>query len=351
MKKWVLLAALALVGGAAAWGSRTSTPAITDSQGRPAAGSIASLETVAIGGWPQHILVRGRQASNPVLLFLHGGPGMPAMYLAHAFQRPLEERFVVVQWDQRGAGKSYRRDVPVASMTYEQIIADARELIDLLRARFGVQKVYLVAHSWGTSVGMRLVARYPERVQAYVGVGQVVDRRRSREIVNRFIRDEATRRGRPEAIEDLEARGDLAHEKWVFQFGGELAGATSWTPLLMTGLRAPEYSFYDVLRVKWGVDFSHAHMKDAPGELIDEVTEVKVPVYFFEGRRDYTTPAELAEVYLQRLRAPSAKVVWFEHSAHFPFLEEPDRFAQQMAQVLAETRDAAIQPAATRPLR
>ena len=123
--------------------------------------SVASLERVRIGDVDQYILIRGNDTSLPVLLFLHGGPGMPAMYLAHAFQRELEEEFVVVQWDRRAAGKSYREDIS-STLTTEQLVADTVELTNALRARFHQDKIYLVGHSWGTYLGMLVTARHPE---------------------------------------------------------------------------------------------------------------------------------------------------------------------------------------------
>jgi pimeloyl-ACP methyl ester carboxylesterase len=107
---------------------------------------IASLERIRIGGVDQYILIRGNDSSLPVLLFLHGGPGMPAMYLAHAFQRELEKDFVVVQWDRRGAGKSYREDIS-STLNSEQLVADTVELTNLLRTRFHQNRIYLVGHS------------------------------------------------------------------------------------------------------------------------------------------------------------------------------------------------------------
>jgi pimeloyl-ACP methyl ester carboxylesterase len=135
--------------------------------------SIASLECVRIGGVDQYVLIRGSDSSLPILLFLHGGPGMPAMYLAHAFQRELEKEFVVVQWDRRGAGKSYREDIS-NTLTTEQLVADTIELTNMLHARFHRDKVYLVGHSWGTYLGMLVIARHPELYRAYVGIGQLV---------------------------------------------------------------------------------------------------------------------------------------------------------------------------------
>lgn len=316
------------------------TPLILNAAGDPLPDGVATLEKVELGGVDQWILVRGESSSNPVLLFLHGGPGMPAMYLHHAFGRDLEKHFLVVHWDQRGGGKSYGRSIPIESMNVRQIMSDARELIELLRERYGVRKLYLVGHSWGSYLGMLLVHDNPELFHAYVGIGQVTDEERQGSLADLFIVRVAREEDNQRAIAQLGSRGEIAREKWLFKFGGVLRGETGYRPLLMTGLRAPEYSIWDALRVAPGSRFSSDHMRYNAilGPLMEEVTSVRVPVYFFQGRYDYMTPSALVEEYLETLRAPSKKLVWFENSAHFPFYEEPDRFTNEMVKVLKEVQ-------------
>jgi len=301
--------------------------------------SIAVLESVRIGGSGQYILIRGANRDNPVLLFLHGGPGMPMMYLAHAFQRDLENYFTVVHWDQRGAGKSYRENIPVEKMNVEQFVSDTVDLVELLRVRLGTDRVYLAGHSWGSYLGMIAASRHPDLFHAYIGMGQVAHGERSREIQARFIRERAEADGVQEALDDLDAYGEDAHEKWLFKFNAELAGATSWTPFFKAGLRAPEYGFFDFFKIAPGSNFSSRHMgyNAIEGELMDEITAIDPPVYFFVGRHDYAAPFELAEEYMEKLRAPQKTLVWFEDSAHFPFFEEPVRFTEEMTAVLRET--------------
>jgi pimeloyl-ACP methyl ester carboxylesterase len=198
-----------------------------------------------------------------------------------------------------------------------------------------------VGHSWGSYLGTLLVLKHPDRFYAFVGVGQVVDQEREDSLQAAFIRKEALARGVPEALQDLEALGTAAHEKWLFRFGGELAGATGWLPLVWTGVLAPEYSFRDVLRVAAGSQVSSRHMvyDVLEGPLGDHVESYPVPVFFFQGRTDWTTPSPLVEEYYQRILAPSKELVWFENSSHFPFFEEPDRFAQEMRRVKALVED------------
>ena len=302
--------------------------------------SVAALERVVVGGVPQWILLRGRNRGNPVILFLHGGPGMPSMYLAHRFQARLEQSFVVVHWDRRGAGKTYTKHTPPESMSVTQEVSDTVELVNLLRARFGQSKIYLVGHSYGSYLGMIVAQRHPELFHAYVGIGQLAyEGKRNSEIQDRWIRAEAAVRGPSKLVRELDAHGPINREKWLFRFGGALHHATSFAPLLLIGLRAPEYTLSDALNVRKGVSFTHAHLRfDAiDGALADAITRVELPVYFFTGRYDYTDPFENTEEYAAKLQAPRKEIVWFEDSAHFPFLEESEKFAHEMNRVRRET--------------
>jgi len=337
------LVILLIIGGLVAAGylffTRPHTPQFKDVDGRTIPESIAVLEEIELGGCKQWILIRGRDINNPFLLFLHGGPGMPAMYLAHAFQQELEKDFVVVQWDRRGAGKSYSKTVPAGSLTDAQLLADALELITYLKNRFDVPKIYLVGHSWGTRLGMHLIKKAPQHFYAYVGMGQMAFASEIPAIQDRFIRQEANKAGNRKAFRELAFKGRGVYEKWVFKFGGEIYGATSFWPLLWTGLCAPEYTLSDALNITKGVSLYNRHFRSTefPGDLAEEVLLVRVPVYFFSGRHDYCVPSELSERYFEKLRAPIKRMVWFEQSAHFPFFEEPLKFAEEMEKVLDET--------------
>ena len=336
MKKamWTIVG-LALAGLAIVfylWFTPGRTPAINEPN------SIASLERIRIGGVDQYILIRGDDSALPVLLFLHGGPGMPAMYLAHAFQRELEKEFVVVQWDRRGAGKSYRDDIS-STLTTEQLVADTVELTNVLRARFHQDKIYLVGHSWGTYLGMLVIARHPELYRAYVGIGQLARSSPIAGIQDEYILQSARRKGDHAAIKKLKEKGASVRETLLFKFGGEIHNATSFLPLLLTGLAAPEYSLRDARNIPKGVSLYSRNFvyNSISGELMDVVTQVQIPVYFFTGRYDYTDPFVLTEQYFSKINAPEKHIVWFEEAAHFPFYEEPEAFTRAMRGVLTAT--------------
>lgn len=334
LKAFILLLLLAITGILIELiAFRGRTPAIRGSRD-----GIASLETVCLGGSDQWILIRGRHKSAPVILFLHGGPGMPAMFLAHAFQRPLENDFVVVHWDRRGAGKSYSAGT-TGEITVRKTLDETFELTRMLQKRFNRERIYLAAHSWGTMLGLLACREHPEYYSASIGMGQLAS---SEEQVTAARKDYLLPKARSAGDADLMARlndkDPQIDEDDLFRYHAELYGSESVWPILFTGLRAPEYNLRDILNVKKGADLvMHKMRQDVlRGTLEEEVLEIPVPVFFFLGRYDYNTPSSLAERYLNELQAPLKRVVWFEKSAHFPFFEEPVFFHRQMLAMEAE---------------
>ncbi len=314
-------------------------PARTSSIDSKSNNTIAAIEYLEIGGVEQCILIRGENTENPILLFLHGGPGMPMMYLAHEFQRPLERFFTVVHWDRRGAGKTYSKNIPpTESINVNQIVNDAYTLIDTLRHRYNKAHVMLVGHSFGTYIGSIMASQKPDLFGAYISIGQVVDSEKSVILQEAFIREQAEKLGRPEIISALHQTDKPNLENWLFEFGGELKNSKSYLPLIWSGLRAPEYKLSEVLQVAAGSSFSSSNMKYnvLSGSILNEITEYQIPVFFFIGKSDYTTPHELVADYYQKITAPKKELIYFEQSAHFPFFEEPDRFCNEIIRVLID---------------
>ncbi len=305
------------------------TPSIASVNGKK---PIASLEKIELGNFKQYVLIRSTDINNPILLFIHGGPGMPLMYLSHSFQRPLEKIFTVVQWDQRGAGKSYDPNIPKGSINVEQYIADAIQLIDTLRTRYHQQKIFLVGHSWGTYLSSILVQRHPELFYAYISVGQVVDGEAAHKIQKEFLLTEATKRNDSSLLNKLNQAGFTSYENYLFKYGGELKHATSFTPLVMTGLFSTEYTFRDALNVAKGPQFCGKYMNynAIRGSIMNTIKKYEVPVFFLTGSHDYTTPFPLIKQYYDSIQAPFKQIIWFDESAHFPFYEEPKKFDSVM---------------------
>jgi pimeloyl-ACP methyl ester carboxylesterase len=338
---WRSGAAIIIAAALAWWALRVHTPPIADDPAHPGA-AIASLEQVNLGGDPQWVLIRGRDRNAPVVLFLHGGPGNSMMRFAHAFQRPLEDDFLVVQWDRRGAGKSYRDPAGISRMRTSREISDTIALIEKLQARFGAHKVILVGHSYGSELGALVAAKRPDLVRAYVGVGQVACAwKRVLAMQETWLLSQAVARRDNTLVKAIQSHKPFDHEVAVFAYGGALEHAANKMPLWLMSLRAPEYSLRDVWHTRKGIRFTHGHLKRDvySGALMDAVPRIEVPVYFFEGRDDHVTPPVCAQEYLKRLDAPQKEIVWFDRSAHYPFLAESEKFHRSLLRVAAETED------------
>ncbi len=318
------------------------------------AGGIDLLGNVMLGGEEQWVLIRGKKQTNPVLLYLHGGPGSVGIPRARDFGGRLEDDFVVVYWDQRGSGKSYRSGVPVNSMNLDQFISDTRELVEVLKQRFNVPKIYLVGNSWGAALGALTVERYPELFYAYVGTGQLVHTDKAEQISYEFTLKEAEAAQNREGNKELTAMGpppwdyDTMNKqrKWLRRFGGTIyddkESANSFLSEFMGKmLLSPEYSLMEIVENSMDPNFAVRNLWDdiADIDLFEQVPRIEVPVYFIAGRHDYNTPSELVEEYYEQLDAPAGKhLIWFENAAHMPEFEDPEQYYTVMVDsVLAST--------------
>ncbi len=182
------------------------TPPINDAQGKPVPGSIASLEKITLNGSQQWISIRGKDTTKPVLLFLAGGPGGSDLAAARLTLGGLEDHFVVVIWDQPGAGKSFDA-VDRSKITVESYLTDGHELIAQLKDRVKQDKVYLVGESWGSALGILMVQRYPELFHAFAGTGQMVAFTENDQICYDFALNWAKERSDTEKVDKLVKQG------------------------------------------------------------------------------------------------------------------------------------------------
>jgi pimeloyl-ACP methyl ester carboxylesterase len=306
-------------------------------------GSIAEVGYLRLGGLDQWVMVRGRSVANPVLVLLHGGPGFPEMRLYRHFNAALEQIFTVVYWEQRGTGKSFDRRIPESSMTVARFIADLDELVDAMRVRLGKSKVALYGHSWGSALGVLYANRFPDKVAAYVGTGQVGDWPASEASSYAFVLTEAVRRGNRRALKQLRAIGPPPYgyrsmelkSKWLVRFAGVARGIPLWK-LLRISLAGPESSILDLPGIMRGMLFSTRTLWPEASRLnlVEAVPALPMPVFFFIGRHDHVVAAETSGAYFERLRAGAKTLVWFEESAHEPGLEEPAKFNAAMAELV-----------------
>ncbi len=305
------------------------------------------LERVRIGGIDQWIEVRGQDVNNPILLFVHGGPGIPFMPFAGEFQGPWEKYFTVVQWDQRGAGKTYasnNTELQLRTMTVPRMEEDTLEVANYLRSRFHRQKIFVLGHSWGSILGLWLAHEHPEAVYAYVGVGQAINMRENERVAYEDTLQRARQKNNQEAIQQLK---DLAPYPPATPDPGKMTIVRQWQRDLLGPprggippgffrpariLSAPEYSLMDEYGFFHGQTLSLQTMLPAvmQVDLSQLGRDFRVPIFFFEGRNDPYCRPSLVWDYSQQITAPQKAFIWFDNSGHFPFFEEQQKFTDEL---------------------
>ncbi|MFW9862164.1 MAG: alpha/beta fold hydrolase [Candidatus Thorarchaeota archaeon] len=319
---------------------------------------ISSLEEITLGNLKQWIFIRGMDQNNPILIFLHGGPGEPSVGMSSSRRLDAEliKHFTVVHWDQRGGGKSYSPSIPVESMTLDRLVEDCSELIDHLRNRFDTPKVFIVAHSTGTVIGIKTAHKYPEKIHAYVGVAQIINDCEHETINYNFIIEEAKRLGNAKHQAAIEAIGLPPYEtpnklwekaNYIVRYGGMMADFAigQMIGLVLPYLTSPEYSLMEGIRTLMGKGrnfTTHALWKELTEvNLTTEIDLIKVPIFFFEGKHDMITPTVVVEEFFNQLKAEGGKrLVIFENSAHYAMLEEKEKYLRALiGNLLKESQD------------
>ncbi|MBD3273475.1 alpha/beta fold hydrolase [Candidatus Dependentiae bacterium] len=321
------------------------THPFVESHGKIIKESIAEQLFLPLGGTKQWISLRGINKNNPILIFLHGGPGISLHALFRYFHHDLENHFLIVGWDQRGTGKSYNSSIPPSSMNIDTFISDLKQLVDYLKKRFNKNKVYILGESWGSLLGILYSYKYPEDVAAYIGTGQITNMKESEKISFEFTLSEAKKRKNKKAITELskiqQPSGtnlkDLAiQRKWLLKFGGALYKKTSYLPWILKLLSTKKYSCIDVINYFRGQRFSLKFLWKQIFEtnFFKQISKLNVPVYFLLGKHDNQVSSHLAQKYFNFLKAPKKKLIWFENSGHNPMFEEPEKFNNTILKIL-----------------
>jgi len=324
------------------WSGRTQP--FTDAERRVVAGSVAEAGIWRIGGVDQWVMIRGRSVENPVLVILHGGPGSSETAFFRSFNASLEDAFTIVYWDQCGAGRSYSKSIPPTSMGVDRFVADLNELIDRLLARFGKRRVVILGHSWGSALGVLYASRFPAKVAAYVGVGQVADMAASGAASYAFALAKAEKRGHRKAARQLRAIGPPPHtmkaigteRRWLMAMGGAFGPNLSIARLVWRGVTSPESSVLDLVRLIQGSGFSLRLLwpELIASNLQRDFRRFEMPVFFLLGRLDMQVVSSVAAAYFDVIEAPHKELVWFENSGHMAPFEEPELFNRAMVEVV-----------------
>ena len=335
----LLVSAAAVIAVLLFWSWPGKPGPFLDESGHPLPDSISEKLRLEINGVAQGAIVRARDRTRPVLLFLHGG--MPEYFLARRCCQGLEAEFVVCWWEQRGAGLSYDPGMSLASVSVGQLVDDTLALTNDLRRRFGQNRIYLMGHSGGGFLGLHAVARAPELYHAYIGVAQMANQLRSEKQAYDYMLARCRAERRAALVRKLEAapvtieggvppaylrvRDQAMHALGV----GTMREMRSVVGgLVLASLRTRDYTLAEKInlwRGKAATGVSSMWKEMLATDLADRVPGVGVPVYFLHGTYDYTCTYAEAAAYFDRLRAPRKGFYTFSRSAHSPLFEEPDR--------------------------
>jgi pimeloyl-ACP methyl ester carboxylesterase len=303
---------------------------------------IERSEAVKIGGIDQWVSVRSRDRRNPVLLYIHGGPGYPSIPMSWWSAQGWDEYFTVIQWDQRATGKTHLLTdarVIAPTLTNKRMVEDAEEMVEWARKTFGKNKIFVLGHSYGSYLGLELAEHHPEFIYAYIGVAQLTDLLESERRGWQFAMSAARAAGNTDAELALEKIAPYAlpghppsisqlyvERKWMTFYGGAMAYRKDYDADQDLSKLSPDYSDQDLAHEWDGNAFSTPYLfpallrRDhlAPGSI-------KVPIILFEGRHDKNVNADVAAEWFAKLRAPEKHLIWFDNSAHMVMTEEPGK--------------------------
>ncbi|EHQ90891.1 alpha/beta fold hydrolase [Desulfosporosinus youngiae] len=301
--------------------------------------SISVLKQIELNGSKHEVLIRGNDRENPAIIFVHGGPGCPEIAYVRKYQGFLEQNFTIIQYDQRGSGKSYHFTEDYSNLSISLLVDDLLALTDYIRNELKKDKVILAGHSFGSVVGIKAAYRAPEKYIGYLGIGQVGDFWAGElEALEYCLLQAKTQKNRLD-INAIEARREsiLNHREefprnFVWKYGGGARLINEKRDLALGLLFSPEYNYFDAIRYAAGLFKSDKTLwqEIRQSNLPEEVPELKIPCYFVSGNYDYLTPIENANNYLKSIIAPKKEFIVFEDSAHFPQFEEKEKFFDLM---------------------
>jgi pimeloyl-ACP methyl ester carboxylesterase len=299
-------------------------PALTIASG--AQTPISKDLTVTIGGIRQFMTIKGKDTTRPLLLFLHGGPGGSVLGYADKFTNKLQEHFVVVQWDQRETGKTKALNASPVPLTPTLFVNDTHELIDTLLHRFHQPKLFLMGHSWGTYLGFRMAAQYPELLHAFIAIGPMVYQQESERLILQQMKDKAAKENDQKKLQELNTI------KIPFENGHQLY---THRKLLYDYIGKP-FNVTEAYVVAWSATWLAVFNEASKENFMQTLPQVRCPIYFCIGRKDVQTHFSLVEQYYKQVEAPKKNLFWFEHSAHAVPSSEPERLQEVVIHEVAK---------------
>lgn len=314
-------------------------------------GGINESMYVDINGTKQWISIYGQDVDNPVLLYLHGGPGSATSYYDYKYTRKWADVYTVVTWDQRNCGKSYSKDQNDTVLTYDLFMEDGLEMTEFIRDYLGKDKITILGHSWGTYYGCNLVLAHPEYYDCYIGTGQLVDDVKNEEAfleaASKWVEENPKGIGyynqmtaaKPLSIEYYNAKNALMYEYGygMFSYGQDF---NMYDALFYN----PYYSVFDYIKLYFMSNFTPYDNFISSGEfnkfsLLDK-KQYEVPFYNINGDKDYQTNHVLAEEYFNEIEAPRKELIIMNNMTHGLLEARSSEFSKIVHDIARKEKEA-----------
>lgn len=307
--------------------------------------NIVESTYIEVNGTRQWVYLRGVSKDNPLLLFLHPGPGFVATGITNGYQSVLEKHFTMVNWHMRGAGKSYSKSL--GEMSIDTLVEDTLALSEQLTQRFPKNDIYIMGHSFGSLIALKAVYKKPENFKHFISVAQMTDVGEMEKRSYDFVLQSATKIGDSKSlklldkigrtVDELTIEGIKKKQELIHEYGGNAPGFKSILDIILTLIVSPvEHSFSDVIRSFKGFGFSGSQLFEEACKVnfFDEITKVEIPVLMVLGENDQISNPNLLKSYFDLLEAPKKELIELKGDAHFPFLSQPETFQNSLLEAL-----------------
>lgn len=311
---------------------------------------------IDIDGMKQFIQIRGEDADNPVMIFLHGGPASPMSFVSAWYQRELEKDVTIINYDQRGCGRTYYANGCDANTNAQLLLGDLDAIVDYARERFHQDKVIITGHSWGTALGTIYVQQHPEKVLCYIGIGQMTDGTQDKLMAAEIVLGSPEIRGTEDEhkltmlvrkikgvqkFENLDFGDLMSLTATTAKYWGR-EGQQSGLAQIWSGLSSPDMSLTDMrwflsqLNTEKFVAKNTEIMKYAilDFKLSDLSTTYEVPVYYIGGEGDFVVCQYNAKAYYETITAPDKAFYWLKNVGHSPFMDNPKLYCDTVKSIL-----------------
>lgn len=320
----------------------TGIPPVVDADGNVVPDGLASLEEVTLGGHKQWILVRTQDVTNPVLLVLHGGPGTTLLPFIEQIQpAALEENFTVVHWDQRGAGKSYDPAFKLDDLSADKLVGDTMELTNILRERFGQDKIFMTGHSWGSALGFLVLQQDTSPYHAYIASGERISWEASHQDGFDWVKKLATEQQVGPVLEqiariepfDVTDADDVAtlYQGLTYFRGGDVYTPGLWDKMMAYALggKSPYYTMGEIETYLVAKDKTQEAVEPfaTSYDLTKTFMQSDIPIHFIQGEHDHYAPETMSRAYLEALEAPAKSYTVIENAGHTMMYDNPDDWA------------------------